>query len=173
MMLHFRIPFIRSWIDRTVAAHEQASLPVRAVIEAQGFRRLPGYFDEAFLRRVRCAAVERVPVPRVASMGLGFPVRLEPRRWAGITLGDTYFVDRRHEQVESLHFHELIHAVQWQCLGFDPFIRAYAAGLLRHGYARSPLEVMARAHQHRFETDPAPYPVEALVREELTRLRRR
>jgi hypothetical protein len=106
-------------------------------------------------------------------MGLGFPVRLESRRWAGITLGDTYFVDRRHEQVESLHFHELIHAVQWECLGFDPFIRAYAAGLLRHGYASSPLEVMARAHQRRFETDPAPYPVEALVREGLKQLHRR
>ncbi len=163
-----RIPFIRSWIERTVADHAQAARPVSAIIEAQGFHRLPGYFDADFLRRIRCAAVERVPVPAVASMGLGFLVRIEPRRWAGITLGETYFVDRRHEQVESLHFHELIHAVQWQCLGFDPFIRAYAAGLLRHGYARSPLEVMARAHQRRFETDPAPYPADVLVREELS-----
>ena len=40
-------------------------------------------------------------------------------------------------------------------------------GVLRNGYARSPLEVMAYDHQRRFETDPAPYPAEARVREEL------
>jgi len=172
-MLRFRIPFIRSWIYTTLAAHAQAARPVGEIIEAQGFRRLPAYFDEAFLQRVRCASVERVPVPPLASMGLGFLVGIESRRWAGITLGDTYFVDRHCESSESLHFHEMIHAVQWESLGFDPFIRAYAAGLLRRGYARSPLEVMARSHQHRFETDPVPYPADVLVREELTRLRRR
>ena len=47
------------------------------------------------------------------------------------------------------------------------FIRAYARGLLREGYARSPLEVMACEHQRRFERDPVPYPAAALVREQL------
>lgn len=166
-MVHFQIPFVRSWIERTVAAHANTARPVGALVEACGFRRLPGYFDEDFLRRVRCVVVERVPVPRAASMGLGFPVRLESRCWAGITFGDTYFVDKRFELNESLHFHELIHAVQWDCLGFDRFIRAYARGLLREGYARSPLEIMAYEHQRRFETDPAPYRAETRVREEI------
>ena len=169
MPLHLltRMPIIRSWIDRTLAAHEKEARPVAAVIEASGFRRLPDYFDAAFLDRVRCVAVERIPVPPLASMGLRLFAGFESKHYAGITYGDTYFVDRQYDRSESLHFHELIHAVQWDCLGVDRFLLAYARGLLRNGYARSPLEVMAYNHQRRFETDPIPYPVEALVWEEL------
>jgi len=169
MLLHLlpRILMIRSWIDRTLAAFEKEARPVAAIIETCGFRRLPDYFDAAFLSRVRCVAVERVPVPPLASMGLRLFAGVESKHYAGITYGDTYFVDRRYDRSESLHFHEMIHAVQWDCLGFDRFLLAYARGLLRYGYARSPLEVMAYDHQRRFETDPYPYPAEALVREEL------
>ncbi|MBP8696149.1 MAG: hypothetical protein KBH73_06785 [Syntrophobacterales bacterium] len=162
-----RIPLIRSWVERTLAAHEKDARPVADLIEPCGLRRLPGYFDTAFLARVRCAAVDRVPMPPLASLGLKRFTGFETTRWAGITYGDIYFVDRRFACSESLHFHELIHAVQWDCLGFDRFILAYARGLLREGYARSPLEVMACRHQRRFETDPVPYPAEALVREEI------
>jgi len=169
MPLHLltRIPLIRSWIDRTLAAHAHEARPVGEIIEARGFRRLPDYFDAALLGRVRCVAVERVPVPPLASMGLRFFAGVESKHYAGITYGDTYFVDRRFDRSESLHFHELIHAVQWDCLGFDRFLLAYARGLMRYGYARSPLEVMAYDHQRRFETDTAPFPAEALVRKEL------
>jgi len=162
-----RILMIRTWIDRTLAAHAKEARPVAAFIETCGFGRLPGYFEAAFLDRVRCVAVERVPVPPLAAMGLRLFAGFESERWGGITYGDTYFVDRRYDLSESLHFHELIHAVQWDCLGFDRFLLAYARGLLRYGYVRSPLEAMAYSHQRRFETDPVPYPAEALVREEL------
>lgn len=162
-----RIPLIRSWIERTLAAHGKDARPVADLIEPCGLRRLPAYFDRVFLERVRCAAVDRVPMPPLASMGLKRFAGFETATWAGITYGDTYFVDRRFDRSESLHFHELIHAVQWDCLGFDRFLLAYARGLLREGYARSPLEVMACRHQRRFETDPVPYPAEVLVREEL------
>jgi len=162
-----RILMIRSWIERTLAAHADEAKPVGEVLEACGFRRLPDYFEASLLERVRCVAVERVPVPPLASMGLRLVSGFESNRYAGITYGDTYFVDRRYDRSESLHFHELIHAVQWDCLGFDRFLLAYARGLLQYGYARSPLEVMAYDHQRRFETDPAPYSAETLVREEL------
>ena len=162
-----RILMIRSWIERTLAAHADGARPVGEIFEARGFRRLPDYFEASLLERVRCVAVERVPVPPLASMGLRLVSGFESNRYAGITYGDTYFVDRRYDLSESLHFHELIHAVQWDCLGFDRFLLAYARGLLRNGYARSPLEVMAYGHQRRFETDTAPYPAEAMVREEL------
>lgn len=169
MLLHLlpRILMIRSWIDRTLAAHAHEARPVGEIIEARNFRRLPDYFDAALLGRIRCVAVERVPVPPLALMGLRLFAGFESKHYAGITYGDTYFVDRRYDLSESLHFHELIHAVQWDCLGFDRFLLAYARGLLRNGYARSPLEVMAYDHQRRFETNPIPYPAEALVREEL------
>ena len=167
LQLLTRIPLLRSWIERTLAAHAHEARPVGEIIEACGFRRLPDYFDAAFLDRVRCVAVGRIPMPPLASMGLRLFAGFESKHYAGITYGDTYFVDRRYDRSESLHFHELIHAVQWDCLGFDRFLLAYARGLLRNGYARSPLEVMAYDHQRRFETNPIPYPAEDLVREEL------
>jgi hypothetical protein len=119
---------IRSWIDRTLAAHAHEARPVGEIIEACGFRRLPDYFDAALLGRIRCVAVERVPVPPLALMGLRLFAGFESKHYAGITYGDTYFVDRRYDRSESLHFHELIHAVQWDCLGSDKFLLAYMPG---------------------------------------------
>jgi hypothetical protein len=163
-----RMLFIRSWIQRTVAAHAKEARAVREVIETRGFQRLPGYFSAAFLDRVRCVTVERLPLPPLASRGLRSLGGIRTaRRYSGITYGNTYFIDKNKEQSESLHFHELIHAVQWDCLGFEKFLLVYGAGLVRKGYARNPLEVMAHTHQRRFDTDPIPYPVEAAVREEL------
>jgi hypothetical protein len=169
MSLHLltRMPLIRSWINRTLAAHEKEARPVGEIIEARGFERLPDYFDAVFLDRVRCVAVERIPVPPLASMGLRLFAGFESMHYAGITYGNTYFVDRQYDRSESLHFHELIHAVQWDCLGFEKFLLTYARGLMQNGYARNPLEVMAYDHQRRFEADPVPYPAEVLVREEL------
>ena len=162
-----RMSIIRSWIERTVDAHEKEARPVAEVIEACGFQRLPDYFGAAFLDRVQCVSVERIPLPPLASTGLKFFAGIESARYTGITYGDTYFVDRKYERSESMHFHELIHAVQWDCLGFEKFLRAYGVGLVRNGYARNPLEVMAYTHQLRFETDPTPYHAEAAVRAEL------
>lgn len=159
---------IRSWIERTVAAHQKEARPVAEVIEACGFQRLPDYFGAAFLDRVQCVSVERIPLPPLTSRGLRSLGGIRTaRRFSGITYGDTYFVDRKREQSESLHFHELIHAVQWDCLGFEKFLRAYGVGLVRNGYARNPLEIMAYTHERRFETDLIPYPAEAAVRAEL------
>ena len=158
---------VRSWIGRTAAAHAKEAKSVTEVIEALGFRRLPLYFDAAFLDRVRCVTVDRVPLPPLVSSGLSYFAGIRSTDYAGIAYGDTYFVDRRYGQSESLHFHELVHALQWDCLGFDRFVRTYVAGVLRKGYARSPLEAMACEHQRRFETAAAAYPVGAAVRSEL------
>ncbi len=163
-----RMLLIRFWIERTVAAHAREARAVREVIEACGFRRLPEYFGAAFLDRVRCVTVDRIPLPPLASRAVRSLGGIRAaRRYSGITYGDTYFIDKKKEQSESLHFHELIHAVQWDCLGFEKFLLIYGAGLVRNGYVRNPLEVMAYSHQRRFETDPVPYPVEDTVREEL------
>ncbi|HOD36288.1 MAG TPA: hypothetical protein PLR20_11655 [Syntrophales bacterium] len=163
-----RILPVRFWIERTVAVHAKEAKAVREVIEARGFQRLPDYFGATFLDRVRCVTVERVPLPPFASGALRSLGGIRTaRRYSGITYGDTYFIDKKKEHSESLHFHELIHAVQWDCLGFEKFLLTYGAGLVRKGYARNPLEVMAYIHQRRFETDPVPYPVEEAVRAEL------
>lgn len=163
-----RMFLIRSWIERQVAAHAKEARPVRELIEACRFQRLPGYFGAEFLNRIRCVTVDRVPLPPLASRGLRSLGGIRKARgYSGITYGDTYFIDKKKEQSESLHFHELIHAVQWDCLGFERFLMVYGAGLVRKGYILNPLEVMAYSHQRRFESDPVPYPVEDTVRGEL------
>ena len=83
---------------------------------------------------------------------------------SGITYLDTYFLERSAAADESLHFHELVHVVQWQVLGPKDFLLLYAAGLAERGYLECPLEAMAYEHQRRFGASNPPYLVEAQVR---------
>jgi hypothetical protein len=77
------------------------------------------------------------------------------RSFDGITFKDTFFV-REDRQSESLHFHELVHVVQWARLGPDKFLLAYAVGLAQLGYEKSPLEQMAYDLQAQFEGGKLP-----------------
>jgi hypothetical protein len=74
----------------------------------------------------------------------------------GITFRDTYFL-RQGCASEAVHFHELVHVVQWSRLGVDNFPLAYGVGLLQYGYEQSPLEQMAYRLQLEFERG-APLP---------------
>ena len=80
---------------------------------------------------------------------------METMPLAGVTYKHTFFV-RTGEQTESLYFHELVHIVQWDRLGVDNFLFAYAVGLLQYGYMQSPLEQMAYQLQVRFEQRRVP-----------------
>lgn len=76
-----------------------------------------------------------------------------------------------YERDESLHFHELVHVVQWQHLGPERFIMAYALGhLLSGGYRTNPLEEMAYGLQARFDANTPAFDVAAIVRPELDRV---
>ena len=89
----------------------------------------------------------------------------------GITYLDSFFVRHGHERDESLHFHELVHVVQWQHLGPDQFIMAYALGhSLCGGYDTNPLEVMAYVMQTCFDQQVRGFDVAAIVRVELDRV---
>ena len=79
----------------------------------------------------------------------------------GITYLNTYFVRADQSHSESLHFHELVHVIQWRLLGPENFLAFYADGLERFGYRNSPLEAMAYNLQGRFEREAQPFSVEA------------
>jgi hypothetical protein len=68
---------------------------------------------------------------------------------AGITYRNFCFL---HESMatESTCFHEIVHALEWRALGVR-YLTTYAAGLVQHGYARSPLEVIAFDMQSAFD----------------------
>jgi hypothetical protein len=157
------LPFVRDWIARTLAT----SAPQARSAASFNFPRLPLFYSNDLLSRTKVVFVDRCPVPPLSAIGLSQFVDFENMNASGITYLDTYFVLWHEAERESLHFHELVHVVQWQVLGPERFLALYADGLERHGYRNSPLEVMAYDHEARFNSGTTPYSVEAEVRQQL------
>jgi hypothetical protein len=159
-----KLPLVRSWIDRTLVEH---SIRTRSVA-SYGFPRLGAFYSTDFLNSAKVVEVERVPVPPLSALGLTGFGEFEGGNYAGITFLDTYFVQSGEALRESLHFHELVHVVQWQHLGAERFVMAYALGYLQGGgYRGNPLEVMAYNLQDYLEKGGQPINVEATVRQQL------
>ena len=150
-------PLIAGWIKKTLAEHASAARPVASL----GFSRLPHYYDPQLLVSSMVVFVPRVPVPPLSAMGLDRFSEFEQMDAGGITYLNTYFVRADQSHSESLHFHELVHVLQWRLLGPEKFLAFYADGLERFGYRNSPLEVMAYNLQDRFEHQAQPFSVEA------------
>ena len=145
------LPQVRTWIDQLLVAHSVNARKVSTL----GFDRLASCYPAELLERARVVSVERTPFPPVSQFGLPEFEQLEGRQFEGITFKNTFFVVRGRE-FESLHFHELVHVVQWSRLGVDNFLLSYALGLLQFGYEQSPLEQMAYSLQQLFELGSVP-----------------
>ena len=156
-------PLVFGWIQQTLRQSAPAARPVASF----GFQRLPEFYDADTLATAKVVLVNRVPVPPLSAMGLERFADFERMGAAGITYLNTYFLRADQAWDESLHFHELVHIIQWRVLGPERFLAAYAGGLERFGYRGSPLEVMAYALQAQFDAREAPFPVEATVKVQL------
>lgn len=76
------------------------------------------------------------------------------QRMAGITFVDT--VVSRERFTDRLLFHELVHVVQYDKLGFAEFAARYVKGFLSGGsYEAIPLEMNASGLERRFAAMPA------------------
>ncbi len=164
--LVLKLPLISGWIDKTLADHAAQARPVAAL----GFTRLPQFYSATLLARAKVIPVARVPTPPLTQMGLPEFADFENMVPAGITYKDTFFVQDSQIKNESLHFHELVHIVQWAHMGVDGFLLAYAAGLAAHGYMDSPLEKMAYGLQNYFDQNGKPADVETFIRGELNKM---
>ena len=162
---HAIYPHLIGWIDRTLTNHSHATQSV----ESLGFPRLPQYYGSELLASAKVAIVKQVPTPPLTSLGAGGFEAFESMDAAGITYLDTYFVQTGEAGRESIHFHELIHVVQWRVLGPERFLATYANGLEKFGYRYSPLEVMAYDAEARFKNDLVPFDAEHLVLKSLGR----
>jgi hypothetical protein len=156
-------PFVREWIARTLAASAAQAKPIASL----NLPRLPSYYSNDLLARAKAVFVDKCPTPPLSALGLNRFAEFENMNASGITYLDTYYVLWHEAKRESLHFHELVHVVQWQVLGPERFLALYADGLERYGYRNSPLEVMAYDHEARFKSNGEPYAVEAAVRQQL------
>ncbi len=158
--LQQKLPEVMAWIDQTLQPHLATARPV----SDRGFTRLATYYPDALLQTAKVIPTARCPVPPLSRLGLTGFDEFENLPAAGITYYSCFFVLHGHERDESLHFHELVHVVQWQHLGPERFILAYALGhLLSGGYRSNPLEEMAYAAQGRFDLHAPPFDAVAAI----------
>ena len=158
-------PVVFGWVQQTLRHYAAAARPVSSF----GFQRLPNFYAADTLANAKAVAVDKVPVPPLSAMGLERFADFERMAAAGITYLDTYFLLADRVQDESLHFHELVHVIQWRILGPERFLWLYADGLERHGYRDSSLEVMAYDLQARFDANEKPFEVSREVVTQLLR----
>jgi hypothetical protein len=113
--------------------------------------------------------VDRIPVPPLSSIGLSRFKGFERSDYNGITYLGTYFLTRAAAGNESLHFHEMVHVVQWRrVLGAEFFLAMYAGGLEKFGYRDSPLEKMAYDAQELFDRSGSVFDAEKFVEQKLS-----
>ena len=86
---------------------------------------------------------------------------------SGITYNDTYYVERKAAQELRLHFHELVHVLQWRLLTPQGFINRYIREIQSYGYDNAPLEKMAYTLDAHYLAKGQPLNVELFVREHL------
>lgn len=132
------IQMIENWIDETnlaFSAQRQSCASFQTSFA--------GFYSPDFLRNAYFVAVDDIPKPdfpdlRQIGMGDFIDMPLD-----GITYKNTYFLRKQLEQNLRLHFHELVHVVQWNLLGAKNFIKRYILEIQQNGYKKAPLEKMA------------------------------
>jgi len=157
-------PPLLNWLEMTLDAYSTAA----QTVASRGFPRLPLYFSANTLASTKVALVDQLPIPPLSSMGLTRFVDFERGNFDGITYLDTFFLKQAQAKNEAMHFHELIHVIQWSLLGPDRFLFAYANGLEQFGYRESPLEVMAYDAERAFTSSSTIFDAERLVATKLS-----
>lgn len=163
------LPEVRNWIEDVLEEHkEQANSVINLA-----FPKLKKVFPPDLLKKAKVVVVPgKVPFPPLSRMGLPELEQMENMSMDGITYVDTFYINCLR-QTESLHFHELVHVVQWERLGVDNFLLAYGVGLMQSGnlyqtfedvYRNSPLEQMAYSLQEGFDRGTLPAGVIELIR---------
>ena len=143
------IPAIKDWINDLVTQYSTVGRPVSSF----GFSRLALYYPKEVLDSTKVVIIEKPPAAPLTSLGLTQFGDFEKMELGGVTYVDTYFIRPDHVHLESIHFHELVHIIQWQYLGIDKFLLLYGLGLLKYGYKNSPLETLAYNLAERFGKD--------------------
>src|SRR4051794_5227002 len=105
--LFAKMPLVTRWIDQTLSAHVAKARPVADF----SFGRLPNFYSVELLQRAKVVVVKRLPVPPLMTFGL--PDFFGLGKYSGITFGNTYFLKDTYARDESIHFHELVHVIQW------------------------------------------------------------
>ncbi|MCE7523039.1 hypothetical protein [Alloalcanivorax xenomutans] len=110
-----------------------------------------GFYDVGFLAASYYVVLDEIPTPEIVGANRNVQEMLA-MPMDGITYKDTYYVRKGHEGNMALHFHELVHVAQWECLGALRFITRYIEEIGVYKYEEAPLELMAYTLQHCYES---------------------
>ncbi len=138
---------IENWIDETNRVYRSKRRSC-SIFEAE----FAGFYPSTFLKESYFVVVSEIPkpnFPELREMGLGDFIDMPVN---GITYKDTYYVSEESANVLRLHFHELVHVVQWGLLGAGRFISRYIGEIQHYGYDAAPLEEMAYALDEHYST---------------------
>ena len=155
---------VQKWIVHMLADYEAKMEPILA---AQ-FERLKEYYPYSLLQRVKRVIVDRCPIPPLTITGIPQLGEIETWDIKGIPWENTIFIRRDLADWEVVHFHEMLHIIQWEYLGTERYLTAWAIGTITQGYRDNPLEEMAFRHQARFETEEKPYNIVKEVNAEIS-----
>lgn len=153
---------IEHWIDQTLNDYSN-----RAVSCDQLSTQLAGFYPSDFLSKSYFVVIDQIPkpdFPELRKAGLGDFLDME---MAGITYKNTYFIKTGHENNFELHFHELVHVLQWQYLGAQGFISRYIEEMQKYGYRDAPLEKMAYDLGDHFSKNGEPMNIQSYVQQEI------
>jgi hypothetical protein len=129
---------IEQWIDKTnsVYAHKRICCEKFA-------NEFEGFYPNEFLKTAFYVVVDKIPKPDftgLRELGLSNFIDMDV---AGITYKNTYYILPSAVHNLRVHFHELVHVVQWRELGAHAFIMRYINEIQTFGYNDAPLEIMA------------------------------
>ncbi len=151
-------PAFHQWVDDLLVKHQLSATQ----IAAYGFQKLPQFFSPETLAEAKCIEVDSIPKIPWQEFGLPIPEGMEIN-FEGITFRNTYFLTRRDANDESLHFHEMVHVVQWQMLGNELFPLIYALEALKGSYQTNMLEAIAREITDFFVKAEEPFNTEFII----------
>lgn len=153
---------IEQWIHQTNSSHKELRRPCSVFEE-----HFKGFYSPEFLGTAFFVVTDDIPKPDFSELreeGLGDFIDLDV---GGITYNDTYYVKQGSADELRLHFHELVHVLQWRELTPQGFIERYVREIQGFGYDEAPLEKMAYSLDGYYQKKGKPLSVEQFVRERL------
>lgn len=146
------LDLVESWIDETNHAYRKKCRTCS--IFEHVFK---GFYSQKFLSSSYFVIVESLPTPdfqQLREAGLGDFIDGD---YDGITYKDTYYLLPHAADKVNIHFHELVHVIQWRALTAKGFIQRYISEMQTYGYGRqAPLEGMAYDLEDHFKDGRPP-----------------
>lgn len=153
---------IEEWIYKVNSSHKEVRRSCSILEE-----HFNGFYSPEFLKTAFFVVTNEIPKPDFPGLreaGLGDFIDMDV---GGITYNDTYYVKKEAADELRLHFHELVHVLQWRELTPQAFIGRYIREIQEFGYDNSPLEKMAYVLDWHYQSKGRRLSIEQFVRENL------